>query len=175
MMNKQNLWFLTLFSLILVLSVYYVTMPNDLLLTTNSNYNDSETKKSSSDKEEEVSVVVEDAELISSMKLSKEEERLKQKSDYQKVLTNTEATTDEKNEALEKIKSLDEVKAEEESLETKIKDKFKLDCYVEKEETNINSVCVSDKHDNTLANNIMRLIQGEYDDHKYITVKFEKS
>ena len=35
MINKQNLWFLTLFSLILVLSVYYVTMPNDLLLTNN--------------------------------------------------------------------------------------------------------------------------------------------
>ena len=31
MINKQNLWFLTLFSLILVLSVYYITMPNDLL------------------------------------------------------------------------------------------------------------------------------------------------
>ena len=33
MINKQSLWFLTLFSLILVLSVYYITMPNDLLLT----------------------------------------------------------------------------------------------------------------------------------------------
>ena len=31
MMNKKNLWFLTLFSLVLVLSIYYVTMPNDLL------------------------------------------------------------------------------------------------------------------------------------------------
>ena len=36
MLNKQNLWFLTLFSLILVLSVYYITMPNDLLVN-NSN------------------------------------------------------------------------------------------------------------------------------------------
>ena len=33
MINKQNLWFLTLCSLILVLGVYYVTMPNELLLT----------------------------------------------------------------------------------------------------------------------------------------------
>ena len=30
-MNKQNLWFLTLFSLILVLGVYYIAMPEDLL------------------------------------------------------------------------------------------------------------------------------------------------
>lgn len=31
MINKQSMWFLTLFSLVLVLGVYYVTMPNDLL------------------------------------------------------------------------------------------------------------------------------------------------
>lgn len=31
MINKQKLWFLTLFSLILILGVYYVTLPNDLL------------------------------------------------------------------------------------------------------------------------------------------------
>ena len=38
MINKKSLWFLTLFSLILVLSVYYVTMPNELLLTNGSGY-----------------------------------------------------------------------------------------------------------------------------------------
>ena len=31
MIRKQNLWFLTLFSLILILGVYYVTLPNDFL------------------------------------------------------------------------------------------------------------------------------------------------
>ena len=35
MINKKSLWFLTLFSLILVLSIYYITMPSELLLTTN--------------------------------------------------------------------------------------------------------------------------------------------
>jgi len=35
MLNKQNLWFLTLFSLILILGIYYVTMPNDLLTKIN--------------------------------------------------------------------------------------------------------------------------------------------
>ena len=36
MMNKKSLWFLTLFSFILVLSVYYITMPSELLLTSNN-------------------------------------------------------------------------------------------------------------------------------------------
>ena len=35
MIKKKNLWFLTLFSLILVLSIYYITMPNELLITNN--------------------------------------------------------------------------------------------------------------------------------------------
>ena len=40
MINKKNLWFLTLFSLVLVLSVYYVTMPKELLLTNNGIVNE---------------------------------------------------------------------------------------------------------------------------------------
>ena len=41
MINKKSLWFLTLFSLILVLSIYYITMPSELLLTGNTvNNND---------------------------------------------------------------------------------------------------------------------------------------
>ena len=36
MINKRNIWFFTLFSLIIVLSVYYITMPNELNLETNT-------------------------------------------------------------------------------------------------------------------------------------------
>ena len=43
MINKQGLWFLTLLSLILVLSVYYITMPNDIL-SNNSNIEVEKTK-----------------------------------------------------------------------------------------------------------------------------------
>ena len=39
MINKKNLWFLTLFSLVLVLSVYYVTMPKELLITKEMYFN----------------------------------------------------------------------------------------------------------------------------------------
>ena len=64
MISKQNLWFLTLFSLILVLSVYYVTMPNDLLKDVESDVN----KEVIVDKVTEVSSLV-------AMRVSLEEER----------------------------------------------------------------------------------------------------
>ena len=37
MINKQSLWFLTLFSIILVLSVYYIAMTNNKLATLKEN------------------------------------------------------------------------------------------------------------------------------------------
>ncbi len=81
MINKQSLWFLTLFSLILVLSVYYITMPNELLLTNNNN----NTKKTSSEiekknKEEEkedssTKVTIKESETLVTMRVTLEEER----------------------------------------------------------------------------------------------------
>ena len=59
MINKKSLWFLTLFSLILVLSVYYITMPSEMLLPTNGDYS-SETKKET--KQEETKTTVEQEE-----------------------------------------------------------------------------------------------------------------
>jgi len=166
-MNKQNLWFITLFSLILVLSVYYVTMPNDMLLTVNSSYGTEEKEN------DLVSVVVEESEIISALRITKEEERLSLQSDYQKILTNTESTIDEKNEALEMIKTLSDVATLEDSLEKKINNNFKLDCCIEVDNSVITSTCSSSSHNNSLANNIMRSIQEEFDTNKYITVKFE--
>ena len=54
MINKKNIWFLTLFSLILVLSVYYITMPSELLLT---NINPKEPKTETVVKEEQRTVL----------------------------------------------------------------------------------------------------------------------
>lgn len=162
-MNKQNLWFITLFSLILVLGVYYVTMPNDLLLVSKDNTNI----------DEKVSVVIEEAELISALRITKEEERLALQSNYQSVLTNSESTNEEKNEALEKIKSLNENASLESNLEIKIKKDYDLECCIEVDSSVITSTCSSSSHNNTLANNIMRSIQEEFDTNKYITIKFE--
>ncbi len=163
-MNKQNLWFITLFSLILVLCVYYVTMPNDLLLTNNSDYGE---------KDNLVSATIEEGEIISALRITKEEDRLALQNEYQAVVTNAESTSEQKNEALEKIKSLKETASLEDSLEAKIKKQYNLDCCVEIVNMAITSTCSSSNHNNTLANNIMRSIQEEFDTNKYITVKFE--
>ena len=37
MINKQNLWFITLFALILILGIYYITLPDSAIPTFSAN------------------------------------------------------------------------------------------------------------------------------------------
>lgn len=167
-MNKQNLWFLTLFSLILVLGIYYVTMPNELLLGKNES-----TVKTTAQKSTKKTTVKENS-TLEAMRVSLEEERNEQITALQAQLTSDKITTEEKNNAYEQLKYLNQLQGKEESLEKKIKEKYNLNCFVKIDNSNITTVCISSKHDNALANNIMRLIQEQYENKMYISVKFEK-
>ncbi len=166
MINKQNLWFLTLFSLILVLGIYYVALPNDLLEKASNIVK--ETKK-----EAVVEEVKEESPLVA-MRVSLEEERKEKMAVLEEKLTSEKLTTEEKNNAYEELKYLNEVQGKEESFEKKIKKEYNLDCFTKIETNDISIICVSDKHDVSLANKIMRLIQKEYDTKMNITVKFQK-
>ena len=126
MINKKNLWFLTLFSLILVLSVYYITMPNDLLI---SNKKDEKVVSTRNEKTK-----IEETSSLVAMRVSLEEE-----------------------------------------IEKEIKKTYNNNCFVKIDNSNVNVVCVADKHDSTLANNIMRLVQKSYKNKMFTTVKFQKS
>ncbi|MCI5967425.1 MAG: SpoIIIAH-like family protein [Tenericutes bacterium] len=172
MINKQSLWFLTLFSLILVLSVYYITMPNELLLTNNSNYLESE--KTNSEVNNETSVTVSESELLVAMRVNLEEERSQTIADLRTTLTNEEATSQEKNNAYEQIKYITDLKGQEEAIEEKLKKEFSLECFVKVDNNEVKVVAIKDKHDTALANNIMKSVQAEFKNKVYVTVKFEK-
>jgi stage III sporulation protein AH len=160
MMKKQNLWFLTLFSLILVLSVYYITMPSSLFATNNGKDNN---KK----------VVIEESEILTALRIDCEDERSAMRDEFRMVLTNIEASVEEKNNAYEQLKLLDIIKGQEEELEAIIKDKYKLSAFVKIDGNQIRVVVASNKHDTELANNIMRSIQDNFDEKMYISVKFQ--
>ncbi len=168
MINKQKLWFLTLFSLILVLSVYYITMPNDLLV----NKVDEKTTTKSNGK---VKKEVEETNSLVAMRVSLEEERQEEMVSLQEKLTNEKSTTEEKNNAYEQLKYLNQLQGTEENIEKQIKEQLKLDSFVKIDNKNIEVVVIKDKHDASIANNIMRLVQSNYEEKMYITVTFKKS
>ena len=88
-------------------------------------------------------------------------------------MTKEEATVEEKNNAYEQLKNLAVIEGEEEKLEKLIKDTYKINSFVKIDNETITIVAAKKDHDVTLANNIMRTVQGEFDTKKIITVKFE--
>ncbi len=163
MINKKSIWFLTLFSLILVLSVYYITMPSELLLNTNANYN-----------KEEPTVEVKESTALVALRVENEEEMMKQIDELKLILTNNDSTIEQKNEAFNKMKELNTKRGEEEKIENKILEKFNLQSFVKINGTEIQIVVNSSEHNKELANNIMRSVQEDFEEQKYISVKFTK-
>lgn len=165
MINKQKLWFITLFSLILVLSVYYITMPSELLTTT-SKQNKTEEKEN-----EKASVTKND--ILTALEVEKDEERSSLVAKYNEVLTDKKSTTEEKNSAYEGLKKIDEVKTKEEGIQKKINETFKTKSFVKIDGNNVSITINSKEHDYSSANKIMRLVQAEFDNNMYITVKYQ--
>ena len=167
MINKQSIWFVTLFSLILVLSIYYVTL-NDSSL---KSILDTATSQSDSS----VSVSKEESSLLVALIVEEDESVLKQMNDYQEILLDANKTSAEKNEAYLSLMALNSKKEEEAKIEKKIKEEFNYDSFVKINKDNINVTIACQEHNSSLANNIMRSIQSLYDTNKYITVKFENA
>lgn len=163
MINKQSLWFLTLFSIILVLAVYYVSMPNISLSTL----------KTEENIKDEATISIEESDILASLRVESDEAVLAEMEDLQSVLLNESASVDEKNDAYEKLQNINEIKGQEENLEKLIKEKFSIESFVKIDKDQISIVVASNEHNYQSANDIIRLIQEQYDNRMYITVKYQ--
>ena len=163
-MNKQNLWFITLFSIILVLSIYYISMPSNILEEyTNTKNDNSDTT---------VNEITPSTSLVA-LRVASDEELLNNINNLQSTITDKEKTIAEKNNAYEELMTLNENKGLEENIESKLKEKFEYDSFVKINKDQINIVISSTKHDKLIANNIIKEVQSMFDTKKYITIKFQ--
>ena len=166
MINKKNLWFLTLTSIILVLAIYYVTMPlgNDNMVLNSNNNNNTE---------KEVMVNIEESEALTAARIEKQEQDLNEVKKLQEILLSEDKTIDEKNDAYEQIKYLNASKSIEEKLEKNINSNFELTSFVSIKNNTI-KVTIANKEDSLdLANKIITLVNKETNNDYYVTVKFE--
>lgn len=163
MINKKNLWFLTLFSLVLVLSIYYVTMPNELLLTSNG------VEDGNNDKQ----LNVKESSIISALKVEDNNSTLKEIGTLKEILTKEDSSVDDKNKAFDALKLINQISSKEELLEEKIMNNYSLDSFVKIDGDQIRVVIESETHDNDLANKIMKTIQKEFDTKQYISIQFK--
>jgi stage III sporulation protein AH len=163
MINKQSLWFVTLFSMILVLSIYYISMKDDTLATIKS-LDNSQT--------EEVSVTSSSA--LVALRVADDEDVLAQMEDLQTILLDESSSLEEKNNAYESLQTINANKGKEAEIEEKILKEYSLDSFVKIKNDRISVTIGSETHDTKLANNIMNTVQSLYDTKMYITIKFQK-
>ena len=161
MINKQNLWFITLFSLILILGIYYISIDDEV---------ESVLKNDSVDTSEVIEI--DESDILVALEVENDEEKQALMEEYQNVLLDSESTIEEKNTAYENMQQLNNNKSEEEKIKDLIKEKFGLNSFVKIKDNNINVVVVDKEHNKEKANNIIRSIQEIYTENKYITVKF---
>ena len=161
MINKQNLWFVTLFSLILVLGIYYVTMGDETLSVLAGENNVSSP------------VEVKASDVIVALQVASDESVLKEMNEYQSILLDDTATIEEKNDAYNALQALSNSKSECKKIKKMITEKFKYDSFIKIDGDAISITIASKEHSKEIANKIIREVQNMYDKQKYITVKFE--
>ena len=155
MINKKSIWFMTLFSLIIVLSVYYITIPKEI------NY------------ENKPVVKIEESTILTALRVQADKEMESMLNDLRFILSGIDTTSEEKSNAYDKLKELNIIRGKEEKLEEMIKKTYNLSSFVKINDDQIRVVVLSDNHDSKIADNIMKSIQSEFETYKYISVKFE--
>ena len=164
MINKKNLWFLTLFSLVLVLSVYYITMPSELLVTNNSDIVNTDNS---------IQTNIEEASVVEALKTEDNTNTLEEINKLKETIADEKSTTEDKNTAFDALKTLNQISSKEELLEEKIKTVHNLDSFIKIEGDQIRVVIDSDEHSSTIANNIMKTIQNNFEEKQYISIQFK--
>ena len=152
-MNRQNLWFLTLFSLILILGVYYITLPSEIFKKTGVE----EVAKN-------IDIKVSESNKLIALRVQRDEQISSVMSELQDKIISS-SSSEEKNKAFEELQVLNLAKGKETFLE--------LNSYVEINNDNISVTVSAVEHNLKIANDIMRSVQEEFDDEKNIVIKFE--
>ena len=145
MINKKSIWFMTLFSLIIVLSVYYITIPKEI------NY------------ENKPVVKIEESTILTALRVQADKEMESMMNDLRFILSGIDTTSEEKSNAYDKLKELNIIRGKEEKLEEMIKKTYNLSSFVKINDDQIRVVILSDNHDSKIADNIMKSIQNEFE------------
>src|SRR5574344_639511 len=150
-MNKQNLWFISLFSIILILCIYYITIPSNLLET----IPDVSTNNETEDNATESSTLV-------ALRVTNDEEVLSQISDLQNTIIDNTKSTEEKNTAYEELKNINATRGKEEDLENMLKKEFNYDAYIKIDKDQVSIVINATDHNKEIANNVIKRVQSEF-------------
>ena len=159
-MNRQNLWFLTLFSLILVLGVYYITLPSEIF-----------NKKDTNEVSSKVDIDVTEADKLLALRVERDEKVNTVMSELQDKIINSK-DSEEKNTYFEELQKINLSKGKENYLEDKIQKELKVNSLVEINNDNITITIAAIEHNTSIVSELMKCVQEEFEEEKNIVIKF---
>lgn len=192
LLKKQTVWLLTMLSLVVVLSVYYLTAPEenaaDMTAKEQMEQEENKTESKTEDKAETKgenkseketsntegsSVTIASGDEFESLRMQIEDERAKLNEELTAKMGNTELSAEERDEAYAKIEQLSETKVKENIIENLIVAMDYNAALVRVDGTDVKVSVKADKQTKTEANNIIRLVRKEVSDAQNVVVDFQ--
>ncbi|MDN4074702.1 MULTISPECIES: SpoIIIAH-like family protein [Fictibacillus] len=178
LLKKQTVWLLTMLSLIIVLSVYYITAPGsgDDLAYLEKGKNTASTKQEQPAKNKKGSdAAVTSAagdDLFTALRMKRDETRDELSSKYTAAIASPNASAEVQAEALAKISELQSLTMKESTLETLIKTMGYDDALVNTMDNEVR-IIVKGKHSSNEAVKIMKKAEEQLGN-KQVAVEFQK-
>lgn len=186
LLKKQTVWLLTMLSLVVVLSVYYITSPepksNELAAVKQEEKTDQKETKTDTKTDTEakdgdtvISQVAGDEEF-EALRLQLQDDRSELKEQLNTVVATTDLPADERSEAVDQMKKLNEIAQKEEMLETLIKAMDYEDALVRADGSTV-KIIVKSKKESTKseANAIIQMVKKEIGETNFVAVEFQPS
>ncbi|MDP4085598.1 MAG: SpoIIIAH-like family protein [Bacillota bacterium] len=180
LLKKQTVWLLTMLSLVVVLSVYYITSPdqkgNNMTAVEQKTKNQADNKQASTKTAEKggktvVSQVSDDT--FDALRLQLEDQRSQRVEELQAEVASTDLSAEKRSEAYDQMQKLNEAAQKEEVLETLIKTLGYDDALVRADgQQVVITVKSKKKHSPSAANDIIQLVKKEIDTN-YVAVEFQ--
>ncbi|MCP3738532.1 SpoIIIAH-like family protein [Rossellomorea sp. BNER] len=185
LLKKQTVWLLTMLSLVIVLSVYYITSPAQQGTDTAAVEEEKDTgKQEEAAKGEEGKETMSESEMdivtgaagdeeFEAMRLEVKDERSKAREQLEVKLSSTDLSPEERNKAYEEMETLQELATTEVALETMIKTLGYEDALVMADADKVKVTVKAEKHDAASANKIIQLVKSEIGQLKHVAVNFQ--
>ncbi|MFD2446013.1 SpoIIIAH-like family protein [Bacillus sp. CGMCC 1.16607] len=177
LLKKQTVWLLTMLSLVVVLSVYYITSPeqkiSDLASVEKKQEKGNEKDVVSSGKELNITSGIASDEVFESLRMDQEDARSQRKEELETIIASTELPKDQINDAVVEMKEINEVADKERMLETLIKTLGYDDALVRADGEDIRITVKAKEKSQKAANDILRLVRDEIGSMEFVVVDFQ--
>lgn len=174
--NKRTVWFLTLLSLVAVISIYYLKKEAPMDLDAMAIFGDADkvTVSKPGDADSAKKPVYADSMLLEEMRMTVQNERSNLKSQLTDKMTSADSTAEEKSAAYDEIAELTKTSSAEEMMEMQIRALGYPEAFVKKENGKVTITVISEDggHSSKMAAEITQYVMTSWEDARTVQVDF---